>query len=57
MSNIEALELVKLCMKEDGLTWAQAYKEYRHLTQQGLSATFNTGKHLQVYAQQLEKMK
>lgn len=56
-TTIDALELAKLRIKDDGISWAEAYTEYRHLVRMGVAGTMHIGKHLQEYQAMLNKLK
>lgn len=51
MDYSDALELVKLRMKEDGIGWATAVDEYAKLTHSSKSSALrDIGRHVQAYA-------
>lgn len=56
MNHKDAIELVKLRIKEDGILWNVATKEYCQLTGVSIAKAINGGvnKHLQEYHQSLE---
>lgn len=47
MDHCDALKLVTLRLKEDGISWAVAFKEYMSLTGSSVSSALEVGRHLQ----------